>query len=319
MMREPSATFTVISIGDLVADIVTAIPRLPVEAGVHQLAHAIGIEPGGAGNLLIAGARLTPSVRMCAMGALGSDAFGEMLAEMLRAEGVDLSDVARDPGTTTTTVLVLVDDAGRHVFVGCYGHGPRVEFKPAWRESIRTADAVFSSGYTLQEERLTEVVLQAMHEAKTGGVPVFFDPGPEMVRVLEAERPVVLALTDVLLLTEEEICLVSSDQDMGQVLGQGPGLAVVKRGDKGCAIFTADSVIECPAFPVEVRDTAAAGDCFDAAFIFGCLKHWPLEQVGRFANAMGAAKIQKLGGGRNVPTADEVRAVLKRFGAETDW
>jgi len=41
--------------------------------------------------------------------------------------------------------------------------------------------------------------------------------------------------------------------------------------------------------------------------------------VGQFANAMGAAKAQKLGGGRNVPTADQVRAVLKQFGAEMGW
>jgi sugar/nucleoside kinase (ribokinase family) len=52
-----------------------------------------------------------------------------------------------------------------------------------------------------------------------------------------------------------------------------------------------------------VRDTAAAGDSFDAAFIYAYLRGWPLSDIAAFANAMGAAKVQKLGSGSSVPTA----------------
>jgi len=57
--KENHPGFTVISIGDLVADLVVTIPRLPVEANAHQLARHVRLEPGGAGNFLIAGRRLS--------------------------------------------------------------------------------------------------------------------------------------------------------------------------------------------------------------------------------------------------------------------
>jgi len=68
-----------------------------------------------------------------------------------------------------------------------------------------------------------------------------------------------------------------------------------------------------------VRDTSAAGDSFDAAFIYAYLRGWSLADVAAFANAVGAAKVQKIGSGTQVPTADEVRAVLKKYGVPLDF
>jgi sugar/nucleoside kinase (ribokinase family) len=62
---------------------------------------------------------------------------------------------------------------------------------------------------------------------------------------------------------------------------------------------------------VDVRDTNGAGDSFAAAFIYGYLQGWPPEEIGAFANAMGAAKVQKFGAGRNVPTLDEIEKVFR--------
>ncbi|MFN8568481.1 MAG: hypothetical protein U0Z44_13420 [Kouleothrix sp.] len=46
--------FTIVTLGDLVADITAAVPALPLEPGHYQEAHAVRLEPGGAGNFLIA-------------------------------------------------------------------------------------------------------------------------------------------------------------------------------------------------------------------------------------------------------------------------
>ena len=96
---------TVVSVGDLVADIVVSIDHFPVEPAAHQLTREIRLEPGGAGNFLIAGARL--GLRMVALGVLGDDPFGREAADVLEREGVDLRGLIRLPGTTTTTVIAL--------------------------------------------------------------------------------------------------------------------------------------------------------------------------------------------------------------------
>jgi sugar/nucleoside kinase (ribokinase family) len=43
---------------------------------------------------------------------------------------------------------------------------------------------------------------------------------------------------------------------------------------------------------------------------------WPLVACAKLANAMGAAKVKKLGGGRNVPTLAEIQQVLAQFEPE---
>ena len=47
--------------------------------------------------------------------------------------------------------------------------------------------------------------------------------------------------------------------------------------------------------------------------MYGYLSGWGLERTATFANATGAAKVQKRGTGRQAPTADEVRAVLAAY------
>ena len=104
----------IVSIGDLVADLVVAIPTLPAEAGRHQIAEEIRLEPGGGANFLIAGARR--GYPMAAVGVLGDDRWGREVAGLIRDEDVDLSGVQYQG--STTRVVVLVSRAGEHLFLG---------------------------------------------------------------------------------------------------------------------------------------------------------------------------------------------------------
>ena len=57
-------------------------------------------------------------------------------------------------------------------------------------------------------------------------------------------------------------------------------------------------------YPVDALDTTGAGDSLDAAVIDGYLRRLPLPALGTLANAVGAAKVLKLGTGRSVPTRE---------------
>jgi hypothetical protein len=47
MTQKTSSLPEVISIGDLVADVIVAVPQLPAVAGQHQIAREVNLEPGG--------------------------------------------------------------------------------------------------------------------------------------------------------------------------------------------------------------------------------------------------------------------------------
>lgn len=301
--------FTIVTLGDLVADITAAVPALPLEPGHYQEAHAVRLEPGGAGNFLIAGARL--GMRMVSAGALGDDAFGRDVAATLAAEGVDMALVEHPPGTSTTVVLVINDDHGRTVMTGAYGDGPPLAFRPEWDAAVRACDAVFAFGYSLRELRIQEAVLQGLEHGRAYGRPVFFDPGPEFYLLAPPARVRALAAADIILLTEEELAIASPEG--APALLAHSRVVVVKRGAAGCRIWTHNGTFDSPGFPVVARDVAGAGDCFAAAFVYGHLSGWGLERAAVLANATGAAKVQKRGTGRQAPTPDEVRAVLAAY------
>lgn len=143
------------------------------------------------------------------------------------------------------------------------------------------------------------------------------------MRASELQIKHLLQLTQVILLTEAEMPLVTGglwgSEGIEALLASGPSMVVLKQGVKGCTVYTRTEMIVSPGFPVPLRDTTAAGDSFAAAFVYGYLRGWPLERVAAFANATGAAKVQKVGSGRQVPTAEEVRQVLRAFQIDIDF
>ncbi|RME76262.1 MAG: carbohydrate kinase family protein [Chloroflexi bacterium] len=305
----------ILSIGDLVADLVVAVPHLPVEAGQHQLARDIRLEPGGAANFLIAGARL--GAVMAAVGGLGRDPWGHLVADILRQEQVDLSGVQFSG--TTTLVVVLVGPDGEHVFLGRYGQGDPLALRPEDIQQIQNCAALYTAGYALAEDRLAALTLQALRLARQSGRPVYFDPGPQFGAVPADIQTQILPLVDTLLLTADELALFPHPHP-ADLLRHGPRLVVVKQGAGGCTLYSPQKPEgdHFPGYPVPVRDTSAAGDSFNAAFIAAASRGLPPADCARLANAVGAAKVQKLGGGRNVPTRAEVQAVLDRFGIEIE-
>ena len=302
----------VVAIGDVVADVIIAIPRLPVRPEEHQMVRHMFVEAGGMCNFLIAAARL--GLRAGAVDFMGDDHYGCQVRDILVREGVDISGIHVVEGGRTTLALVLVDDAGQHVFLGVMGNeGPPV-FQQRWREMIESAEAVFTSGYSLRQLP-PELMLQALRIAEAGGKPLFFDPSPDIPFVASQLVAEVLGKTTVLLLTLDEaeqlVGTRLAEEAVRLLLNRGPRMVILKLGGEGCLVATAEEVWRFPGLPVPMRDTTGAGDAFDAACVYGYLKGFSPPQMGAFANAVGAAKVMKLGAGSNVPTKEEVLAVLR--------
>jgi ribokinase len=299
----------VVTIADVVADLNLVIPRLPVQADEHQLVREMFLGPGGNGNFIIAGQRL--GLQMRPIAPIGDDVYGQELIRALKREDVDLSLLHIEQGGDTTVCVVLIDDAGEHVFLGRLGAKGPAELPDEWRRAIAAADAVFTSAYALGEMH-PNVVLDGMAAASEARVPLFFDAGAEGLKMPPDLVDQVMQHTQVLFATEDESTAMAGTEKYETaarlLLSQGPEMVVIKRGAAGCHIFAQGGDVECPGFPIEVRDTTG--------FVYAFLAGFGLREMGMLANAVGAAKVQKLGAGANVPTADEVRAVLRRFKLE---
>lgn len=306
----------VVSVGDLVLDIILPV-TLPVTT--HQDAPSRRVEPGGAGNFMVAARRM--GLEVSAVGAVGADVFGAQILDVLRQEGVDVTGVVAVPGSTTTLVIVLTDQrSGEHLFIGHYGEGPEVPYPNHVDKLIGKADALFIQGYTLAERRVVPMACRAIERAVSAKLPIYLDVGPFMAQVSSERIRWTVERADAILMTEDEVPLVSDGLSgaaaYNALLSQGVQTLVVKRGASGCLVVTPDTQQVVPGVEVKVVDTVGAGDCFDAAFVAGRLKGMSLRDSALLANAMGAASVQKMGAGRNAPTCADVKAVLSQAGVE---
>ncbi len=302
-----------VTVGDLVLDLLLDV-RLPIHAGAHQMSPTLLLEPGGACSTIFAARNL--GLDVAALGAVGDDAQGRMLHDMLGSAGVDTSALLMPPGSTTTTVVALADTKrGEHVFLGNYGAGDLISLTKVARAQLERADVVFVPGYALVEERLTALIdgLLAFLEQKP--TPLYLDVGPFMGRLQQGKMQRVLALTHCLLLTEAEIPFVSHGQTgisaCRRLLQSHPNLLIaLKLAEKGCRIMSREVDIGSPGFPVAVVDAIGAGDAFAAAFIWSRLRGYALADCATIANAMGAASVRKAGAGRGAPSRSEIQSVL---------
>ena len=105
-----------IVLGDLVADLIIPIERLPLLPLQHGWAEGIFVEPGGAGNVLVAARRM--NLKTLTLGAIGPDRYGSEMLTMLADEGVIVEHVAICDERTTVVCIVLADQQGQHVYLG---------------------------------------------------------------------------------------------------------------------------------------------------------------------------------------------------------
>lgn len=309
--------YDLLTLGDLVADLVMPIQSLPVRAGEHQIAAGLFLEPGGMANTLITAQRI--GLRTAALGSLGDDAYGQEIRAALAGEGVDVDGVVAAHGATTSSCVTLVDDTGAHVFLAVRGNAQQAPLADDWAARTRLARVFFFNGYLLLYPALVEHARQVLEVCAGAGIPFFFDPGPMIARLPRAVLDDVIRRAYAVMLTTgeaQELLGTADPVEAGrQLRARGAQLVAVKRGADGCYLAYGEDAVWAPGFAVAVKDQAGAGDAFDAAIVREHLRGASPAQMARYANAAGAATVAKMGTGRQMPRMDEIEAVLAR-GAE---
>ena len=91
-------------------------------------------------------------------------------------------------------------------------------------------------------------------------------------------------------------------------LSEGVEIAGITRGTDG-SWFKASGGNEFhqPAFPMQkIVDTTGCGDVFHGIFLYGMLKHFPLQKAARYASAGAAIVSTRMGGSLSTPTLEEI-------------
>lgn len=296
-----------------------------------SLAAVGGFTPYAAGaelNTAIGLARLgVPSALACAV---GDDPFGERIVRAARAEGVDTSCVARVEGYPTA--VFFKQWAGLDGATSVYYYRSTSPMAQGRWELAPILQALKQGTWTwLHTTGITGMLgpeaaaglTSLLTAARQGGCTVSFDINVRRKladlaawRALAAQ---VAPWVDWYFLGDEEAEALLGTSDPAAVAASlracgfaGRGV-IVKRGAAGAAACVGDEVLTVPAWPVAaVVDTVGAGDGFNAGFIAGMARGWPVAEALRLGTLVGAFAVTAEGDYEGYPLWREAKRHLQQ-------
>ncbi|MEI8094389.1 MAG: ribokinase [Spirochaetales bacterium] len=302
-------TFCVV--GSLNMDMVTRLDHFP-RPGETLTGQSFTIFPGGKGaNQAVALARLGCDVVL--VGSVGDDFLGHRYRDTLRQESVGVDSVVLQGGETGTA-SIQVNATGENTIVVVPGANAKVtpEVVRLHAELIARSELVL-----LQLEIPIESTLEAARIARAAGRTVLLDPAP--ARPLPDE---LWGLVSILTPNETEASLLSGCDASTEeglraaahwLVNRGVPTVVIKAGSRGAYLATSEGVVAVPGFPVEVVDTVAAGDSFNAGLACALGKGQPLVRAIRFANAVAALSTTSTGAQSAMPTYAAARELFESW------
>ena len=309
-----SAPTEVLCAGIIVADHVSSpISHLPA-AGELVLADQLLLTIGGcAANVAVDLVKL--GVPAAVAGRVGGDVFGRVVADMLRASGVDVSALQVSPGLDTSQTLIVNVAGEDRRFIHTFGANAAFRAADIPPERVRSCRVLYLGGYLLmggvEEDELASVFLAA-HEAGARTVLDVVTPGPG--DYLPALEPV-LPHVDVFLPNDHEAELITGRSDpleQAELFHRlGARSAIVTMGDRGSVLVGEGLRLRAGAFPVTFVDGTGGGDAFAAGYIDGLLRGLDPEGCLRRASAVGASCVRAIGTTAGVFTREECDAFLR--------
>jgi ribokinase len=304
----------IVVIGSLNADFVINLPRFPV-LGETVLGDSFKVFPGGKGaNQAYGAARLGGQVSMA--GQLGNDTLADWLKQNLASVGVDVTHVHRDPTVASGIANIMVDADGQNQIVIVPGANGGFGID----QLARSHELIAAAGFVLMQLEIPLATVElAARLAKGAGACVILDPAPA-----QQLSDSLLACVDYLTPNETELAILTSSlpgpltreraTQLARTLHQrGAKKVIVKMGAQGALLVGNREEQFWPATPVEVVDTTAAGDAFNAAFAFALATGMSEWTAGRFATAAAACSVTRSGAQPSMPSRAEVEALLHRM------
>lgn len=286
-----------IVVGSANVDVTVAVQRHP-RPGETVLGGDTTVSPGGKGaNTAVAAARAGADVAL--LGAVGSDAHGELLLSALAAAGVDTSLVRRVDDPSGAAYITVAAD-GENAIVVSPGANAQVSAVDVDQAHAEVAGAAVL--FAVLEVPLP-TVRHAVATAAAAGVRVVLNASP----VAALERETLERLDPLIVNQHEATALLSTDPEAASarkrtpeelataLLELGPRSVVVTLGAEGALVADSTATTHVPAPRVQAVDTTGAGDTFAGVLCAHLTNGAPLADAARAAVIRAAEAVTRSG------------------------
>lgn len=314
--------FDVVALGELLIDF--------TENGLSDQGNPIlEANPGGAPcNVLSMLQNLGKKTAF--IGKVGDDAFGKMLIQVVKEQGINTDNLIVDKEAGTTLAFVHTAKDGDRSF--SFYRNPGADMMLRWNEveqSKLSDTEIFHFGtLSMTDEYIADVTMKAVKKAKESGAVISFDPNlrPPLWKDMEDARQRMwygISQCDILKISDDEIAFLSGTENIDcgiECIMQKsqPKLICATMGKNGSkAYYNGESVFSQPFLRNDTIETTGAGDTFMACVLnvvlengLEQLSHDKLADMLRFANAASSIITTRKGALKVMPAKEEIMQVI---------
>lgn len=300
-------------VGSINMDLVARVHQLPRAGETVQSSELLQIPGGKGANQAVGAAKLNAETRM--LGRLGDDSFAGTLKTALQHHRVDTDSLLFSEACSSGVALIGVEETGQNAITIVSGANGQVSAEDIaeWEPVLSQMDAVL-----LQLEIPSATVESVLELCERCGVLTILDPAPMPVSGLPSALYKADVLTPNQTETESLVGYEITDQETAQQAAEelqrrGATTVIIKMGGQGALwVDEAGQVGHLPAPTVEVVDSTAAGDAFNAAFAVASVEGQSIKQAVQFACATGSLATTRLGAQQGMPSRQELEQFLQQ-------
>ncbi|CDE42427.1 sugar kinases ribokinase family [Clostridium sp. CAG:411] len=265
------------------------------------------------------------------IGKVGADAFGRMLIDAVKNQGINTENLMLDENVHTTLAFVHTEEDGDRDF--SFYRNPGADMMLQWDEvnqDMLGDTKIFHFGtLSMTEKQIETVTKRAVEKAKAEGAWISFDPNlrPPLWKRLEDAKTQMwygISQCDILKISDDEIAFLTetTDIDLGveRIMEKyQPKLICATMGKNGSkAFYNGVSVFGEPFVREDTVETTGAGDTFMACVLnvvlekgLETLTEKDLFAMLRFANAASSIITTRKGALKVMPTRQEINEIIE--------
>lgn len=296
-------------LGSFMTDLVATMDVFP-KAGETLAGNTFHTYLGGKGaNQYYALAKLGADATIS--GKLGDDAFGHAFLNFFKENKLDTSLIYTTKEASSGVGHIQINKDGENRIVVILGSNLKYNMD----DLNKSKAELLKCKYLLcQMEMDLDMTFEAIKFAKENGLVTVLNPAPaheikdgyfKYIDYVTPNEHELSLLTNMPTNTIDEIRIAAKT-----MLQKGVQHVLVTIGSKGCLLVDNEHELLIGTYKVNVVDTVAAGDSFNAAFLAALSRGYDIVTTLKYANAMGGLTTTIKGAFPSIHTHEEVTALM---------
>lgn len=253
---------------------------------------------------------------------VGNDGFGEYLLDAWQSEGLDSSQVKLTQGQNGIYFLAESDGKIETQYYRKKTAASTLCIDDINFEYIKSAKLVYATGFVQSLSLSTaEVIKEVFKFAKENDILVAYDPDTQGLdiakdEILEAFNSI-SEYVDIMLLSTKDGTIFDTNSPCNLITKLSDlaiqTIVIKDWQGKKLYIYENNDTIHIPFLECDIIDSTGATSAFNGAFLSELLKGQPAQNAAKFASAMGALQVQKVGAVKSIPQRDKTEEYYRQY------